>query len=82
MDFNLQSYLFMGSVPIIIGLVQVFKLWVKDTRLYPLFSIVLGLAFNIAIGIYTATGIPEAAVMGVIAGLAAAGMYSAATTGK
>ena len=82
MDFNLSSYLFMGSIPVILGLVQVIKLWVSDTRLYPIFSIILGLIMNIGISFYLGEDMVAAVVMGIIAGLSAAGMYSAATSGK
>jgi hypothetical protein len=87
MEFNLTSYLFLGSVPIIVGLVQIFKLWIQDTRIYPIIAIVLGVIINICIALATnvfSTGseIASSVVMGIIAGLSAAGLYSGATSGK
>jgi uncharacterized membrane protein len=82
MEFNLASYLFFGSVGIILGLVQVVKLWIGDTRTYPIFSIVFGLIINIGLAKVTGVDLVSSIVMGVIAGLSAAGIYSTATSGK
>jgi hypothetical protein len=82
MEFNLASYLFLGSVPIILGLVQVFKQWVKDERWYPVIAIILGLVINMGLASATGTGYISALVMGVIAGLSSSGIYSIATVGK
>jgi hypothetical protein len=80
MDFNLASYGFLGSVPLILGIVQAVKAWVKDSRFYPVISIILGIAINILIALGTGGSYIAAVFMGVIAGLSAGGIYGAATT--
>jgi hypothetical protein len=80
MEFDLASYLFLGSVPLVIALVSILKNWVSDTRLYPVFAIVLGIILNVFIAWGTGTSIPSSVLMGLIAGLMAAGIYSGVTT--
>jgi hypothetical protein len=80
MDFNLASYGFLGSVPLILGIVQAVKAWVKDSRFYPVISIILGIAINVLIAVGTGGSYIAAVFMGVIAGLSAGGIYGAATT--
>jgi hypothetical protein len=82
MEFNLASYLFLGSVPIIVGIVQVVKAWIADERWYPVVAIVLGLAINMGLASVTGVDYVSALVMGTIAGLSASGLYSIATVGK
>lgn len=82
MEFNLASYLFLGSVPIIVGIVQVVKAWISDERWYPVVAIVLGLAINMGLASVTGVDYVSALVMGTIAGLSASGLYSIATVGK
>jgi predicted RND superfamily exporter protein len=76
MEFNLASYVFLGSIPIIVALVQVFKVWILDSRFYPMLSIVFGLIFNIGIAWRLGIDLTSAIVMGIIAGMSAAGLYS------
>ncbi len=82
MEFNLASYLFLGSVPIIVGFVQVFKSWIKDERWYPVIAIILGIAINVGLATVTGVDYVSALVMGGIAGLSSSGLYSIATVGK
>jgi hypothetical protein len=82
MEFNLASYLFLGSVPIILGIVQVIKAWVLDARWYPVISIILGLAINMGLASVTGVDYVSALVMGTIAGLSSSGLYSIATVNK
>jgi hypothetical protein len=82
-DFIL-SIVALGGVPLILGLVQLFKPFIKDTRYYSLVAVVLGLIINIvagwALGVSGATDWITALFNGIIAGLAASGLYSAGST--
>ena len=82
MDFDIQSLLYLGGIGLIVGLVQVAKMWVSDTRWYPLIAMGLGVLINMVIGLNLQK--PEPVVncifMGIIAGLAAGGLYSAGAT--
>jgi hypothetical protein len=75
MEFNLASYLFLGAVPIILGLVQVIKAWIADAKWYPVISIFLGLIINMGLASVTGIGYVSAFVMGIIAGLSSSGLY-------
>ncbi len=74
----------MAGVPFILALTQMVKRFVADERYYPIISIVWGIVINVGIiwGFTLATrqDIVVAIFTGVVAGLAAAGMYSAVTT--
>ncbi len=67
----------LAGVPLIVALVQACKAWVRDERYWPL----LALAWGLAINLFAAYALPsdwrQAIVYGVVAGLAAAGLYSA-----
>jgi len=82
----LKSLTLLGSVPIIIGLVEYAKRWIENEKWYPAIAIVLGLAINLAIPwAFEVTGRVEwtsAVVMGVMAGLAASGLYSSVETAR
>ena len=81
-----KSLVALGGVPLIIGLVQMVKLWVADTRLYPVFAVAFGLLINLGatwfLGAITGLDWFAAFWMGILAGLAASGLYSGATTTK
>lgn len=70
----------LAGVPLIAALVQVAKSWVTEERYYPLLALALGLGLNV--GIATARGgdIATALLLGVVAGLAASGLYSQGRT--
>lgn len=48
-DF-ITSIVALGGVPLILGLVQLFKPFITDTRLYPLIAVGFGLAINLIAG--------------------------------
>ena len=78
---ELQALMGSGSVLIAAALVQVIiKPFISDSRLYPVFAILMGVLFNLLIGLYL--GIPVVAwfIQGVMAGLAASGAYSFGST--
>jgi hypothetical protein len=86
MDGNdfITSIVALGGVPLILGLVQLFKPFITDTRLYPLIAVGFGLAINLIAGwALGANGSSEwitALFNGIIAGLAASGLYSTGST--
>lgn len=83
-DDFLKSLIGIGGVPFILGLTQLLKSWVSDTRWYAPISVLWGLAINI--GLAYAMGAVDRQVfiktvfMGIMAGLAACGLYSASST--
>ncbi|MDD4986756.1 MAG: hypothetical protein PHQ43_13465 [Dehalococcoidales bacterium] len=88
MDGNdfITSIVALGGVPLILGLVQLFKPFVKDTRYYPLIAVSFGLVINLIAGWALGAGVPSdwitALFNGIIAGLAASGLYSTGSTLK
>ena len=84
-DF-ITSIVALGGVPLILGLVQLFKPFVSDTRFYPLLALAFGLAINLVAGWTLGASVPSdwvtALFNGVIAGMAASGLYSAGSTLK
>ena len=88
MDGNefITSIVALGGVPLILGLVQLFKPFITDTRFYPLVALGFGLAINLvagwALGASAASGWITVLFNGIIAGLAAGGLYSAGSTLK
>ena len=80
----ITSIVALGGVPLILGLVQLFKPFITDTRFYPLVALGFGLAINLvagwALGASMATDWVTALFNGIIAGLAAGGLYSAGST--
>uniref|UniRef100_A0A6M3L9R7 Holin n=1 Tax=viral metagenome TaxID=1070528 RepID=A0A6M3L9R7_9ZZZZ len=84
-DF-LKSLVGLGSVPVIMGLVEYTKRWIENEKWYPAIAIVLGLAINLVIPwAFDVTGKVEwtsAVVMGVMAGLAASGLFSSVETAR
>lgn len=83
-DIVLRGLLGLGGLPAILALTQMWKGIITDTRWYPLISVAMGLVVNIlaAIALSQTTGRDMAAamLMGIMAGLAAAGLYSAGAT--
>ena len=82
-DF-IASIVALGGVPLILGLVQLFKPFITDTRYYPLIALAFGLVINLvagwALGAASATDWVTALFNGIIAGLAANGLYSTGST--
>ena len=82
----ISSIVALGGVPLILGLVQLFKPFITDTRFYPLLATAFGLAINLiagwVLGAGTAADWVTALFNGIIAGLAASGLYSVGSTLK
>ncbi len=65
-------------VPVIIGLVEVFKKLGLSNKFTPLFSVVLGIVFGV---FYVRTGeIATDVLVGIALGLSASGLYSTSKT--
>lgn len=73
---ELTEFVGLAAVPVIIGLVEVFKRWIADDRYYPLIALALGIIINVAIAYQTAGDYLLAVLVGIVAGLAASGLYS------
>ncbi len=80
MGFDISSFLYLGGVPLITGLVQLFKPFVKDTRFYPLIAVGCGLVLDVAVGLAVAQPWYVGLIMGLVSGLAGSGLYSAGST--
>ncbi len=73
MDWS--DYFGLASVPVIIALVGLLR-WLKlPTDYAPLVAVAAGVAWNLAVAPLVKTEFYPAALLGVIAGLAAAGLY-------
>jgi len=80
----LKALVGLGGVPFIVGLTEVFKPFFLDKRVYPVLSIFWGLAINLGIawglGWSSRMEVVAAILTGVLAGLAACGLYSTGAT--
>jgi hypothetical protein len=74
MDYS--DFIGLAAVPVIIGLVEVCKRWIADDRWYPIIALVFGIGINLAIAYETQTDYLLATLVGLVAGLAASGLYS------
>ncbi len=70
----------LGLIPLIVALVEVCKQFIPDKRFYPLIAVILGMAGNVGIGWAIGESLIVAAILGLIAGLAACGLYSTGAT--
>jgi hypothetical protein len=83
MDIGFNSVTGLIGIPIIVALVELVKRTSPpDTpvRIYPLVSLVFGLALNMGVAWYQHTDIGLAAIVGLVVGLAASGLYSGGRT--
>jgi len=73
---ELSDFVGLACVPVLIGLVEVCKRWIADDRWYAPIAIALGVIINCAIAYQAGTDYLLAVLIGVVAGLAASGLYS------
>lgn len=76
MEFELSQLWYLGGVPLIMALTQVCKQWVKDSRWYPVIAVGFGIVLDIFVGMAIGQSMVSSIIVGVITGLAAAGLYS------
>ena len=75
----LQSVFGLAGAPLVMALVSILiKPFLRDARLYAPSALVFGIAWNVALAFGFGLPINTAAVLGVVTGLAAAGVYSTA----
>ncbi len=72
MDITIQ---FLTLIPVVIGLVQVFKILGLSSRLLPLLSLVLGVLGTAILGGLTGFTV----IQGLVVGLSAVGLWSGTT---
>ena len=70
----------LAGVPLIVALVQVAKAWVAEERYYPLMALGMGLGLNVGVALARGRDVPTALLLGLVAGLAASGLYSQGKT--
>lgn len=66
----------LAGVPFVIAFVQLLKPFIPDVRVYPLLALATGLALNLAIASALGGDPVRATAAGLVAGLAASGLYS------
>ena len=77
---ELQLLFGFGAIPIVLGVVQILKAYVPDPRAWPVLAVAVAVLWNGALALVLATHVGVALLMGVVAGLAAAGTYSSGKT--
>lgn len=81
---DLSTLVGVGGVPVIVALVQLVKPFIRDERYYPILAVLFGMAWNVAVAYATGTtnlwALLQAILVGVVIGLAAAGLYSSSRT--
>lgn len=73
---NMITEQFVVLVPIVVGLVQVFRKAGLPTKLAPMTAIILGIACAVGLASYDFTSV----LAGVVVGLTASGLYSGVKT--
>jgi len=70
----------LAGIPIIAALVQIAKGWIVDARVWPLLAVVIGIVLNLVVAGATSGDLWRAGIVGLVAGLAAAGLYDVGHT--
>jgi hypothetical protein len=70
------DFIGLAGIPIIVGLIQVVKPWISDSRLLPPIALALGIAINVGIAFATGGNVGLSVLIGVVVGLASSGLYS------
>jgi hypothetical protein len=78
----LNDLIGLAGVPVIVALLEVFKQSFPelDRRWLPLAALGLGLTLNLVVGLNTGSPMAESLALGLVAGLAASGLYSQGKT--
>lgn len=75
---DLQGVVGLAGAPVVAALVEaVVKPFVSDKRVYPVSALILGIVWNVGLALIMDTAVAPAAVLGVLSGLSASGLYSA-----
>lgn len=69
-------------MPWIKVLVDVIKPFIKDTKWYPILSMLIGVVFGIVVSLLFGFSVPEYVLAGFIAGVGASGLYDIAKSVK
>lgn len=82
MDFDVNQLYGLAGIPVISALIQMVKLTIPETpdRFWPLASVVIAVVFNVLLGWKLGTDLYLAAILGLVSGLAASGLYSQTKT--
>ena len=82
MEFDLNQLYGLAGIPIISALIQLAKITIPETpdRFWPLASVIIAVVFNVMLGWRLGSDMAIAGVIGLVAGLAASGLYSQAKT--
>ncbi|GIW09055.1 MAG: hypothetical protein KatS3mg061_0112 [Dehalococcoidia bacterium] len=72
---DLQELIGLAGVPVIVALVQLVKPWVSDSRWHPWLAVGWGVGLNLAAGVLLGNDPARTVLTGLVAGLAAAGLY-------
>jgi len=80
MEIALRDLIGAAGVPAIVALVELMKRTFPElpARAHPGLALLFGIGLNLALSGYSGTSLVEAASIGLIAGLAASGLYSQA----
>ena len=70
----------LAGVPVIVAAVEIAKPFTPDRRFYPLIALALGLALNLGVALALDSDPRRAVLLGLVAGLAASGLYSQGKT--
>ena len=64
------------SAPVIMALIQIAKPYINNDRVYAPLALALGIVLNLAIAVARGADPLDAGLSGLLAGLAASGLYS------
>lgn len=74
----IQGFIGLLGIGLVTGLIQMFKPFIKDHRYLPFLSLAFGLGINFLAGYFLGMHWVISVFNGIIAGLAASGLYSGA----
>ncbi len=74
MDFELIAGVY--AIPVILGIVELVKLFNIDPKYCPIIAVILGQVFGFALAYFGDAIQYQAAIQGLVVGLGAVGLYS------